>query len=293
MRVLGEALGRHLLLADARIERRLCAIEFDLERDLFGAEGCVAVLNLTRAKLVRTLHEEQLRAGADLIRTNTGQASPLELRRFGLEEDAFAVNYTAAELAAAAVDSVPGEGRRRFVLGVVRDLGWEAPVWEIEDAAALQVSALLAGGADGIAVELADMGCREPAFLSGAARARDASKSAARVFLMQRAGEVPDRLRGLADGLVRHREVTAGDLLANPELLRGADLICGRSAEDTAPLDRLLQELTEEDCRPSVDRAQPPGIHAPLRPPAPRPVPAESGTVLYRASLWSGRLARR
>jgi hypothetical protein len=281
------------LLADASIERRLRTIEADLERDLFGAEGCVDVLNLTRAKLVRTLHEEQLRAGSDLIRTNTGRASPLELRRFGLEEDAFAINYAAAQLAAAAVDTVPGEGRRRFVLGIVRDLGWDATALEIEEATAYQVSALLAGGTDGIAVEFAGLGCRGPAFLRGAARARDAVKSTASIFLMRQADEANDRLRSLADGLVRHREVAAGEVSANLELLRGADLISGRSAEDTAALDRLLQELTEEGCRPSVDRAQPPGIHAPLRPPAPRPLPAEGGTVLYRASLWSGRRARR
>lgn len=287
MRVLGEALGRHLLLADARIERRLSAIEVDLQRDLFGAKGCVAVLNLTHAKLVRTLHEEQLRAGADLIRTNTGLASPLELRRFGLEEDAFALNYAAAQLAAEAVDSVPGEGRRRFVLGVVHDLGWEVPARQIEDATADQVSALLAGGADGIAIELAELGCRGPAFLLGATRARDAVKSAARIFLVQQAGKVRDRSHGLVDRFIRYREVMPEE--ASPDLLHGIDLIGGRKAEDTLALDRLLKELTEEGLRPPVDWAESrrSTFDAPKRP------PATGDNVLYRASLWSQRRARR
>jgi hypothetical protein len=55
MRMLSEALGRRLLLADAPIEGQLRRLAVNTERDLFGAEGCLAVLSLTRARLVRDL----------------------------------------------------------------------------------------------------------------------------------------------------------------------------------------------------------------------------------------------
>ncbi len=277
MRILAEALGHQVLLADAGLEDRLRAAAVDVGRDLFGAEGCVAILSLTRARLVRSLHEEQLRAGADLIRTNTSQASPLELGRFGLEEDAFAINHAAAQLAAAAVDAVPGDGRRRFVLGIVRDLGWDAAPREIEDAAALQVSALIAGGVDGVAVEAAAGSCRGPAFLSGARRAREEAKSAAGIFLVQTGAEPPGVLRTLADGVIRYREVGAEDMEAFVDALRTANLIGGTAADHTALFDQRLRAASEEAVRPPVASA---------RRPAALQRPLSAGTVIHCASRW-------
>jgi hypothetical protein len=295
MRTIAEAIGRHVLLADAPIARQLRAVVVDTARDLFGAEGCVAVLSLTRAKLVRALHEGQLRAGADLVRTNTDQASPLELRRFGLEEDAFAINYAAAQLASSSVDALPGEGRRRFVLGMVRDLGWEATPQEIEEASALQVSALLAGGADGIAVQIAGDGCRGPAFLRGATRARDEARSAAGIFLLSDKVGPAEGLLKLADGLIRYREIEDASGLA--DAIRTADLIAGATLDQTASLDRLLQASCEEGTRPPVAPASHGGARLPClldvtgrrvtSQPA-RSVPAPAGTVIF-ATGWGQR----
>ena len=298
MRVLCDALGHQVLLADAGTEDRLGAVAVDVARDLFGAEGCVAVLSLTRARLVRSLHEEQLRAGADLVRTNTSQASPLELRRYGLEDDAFAINLAAAQLASAAVDAVPGDGRRRFVLGVVRDLGWDASPQEIEEAVAVQASALIAGGVDGVALEVAAGTCRGPAFLNGAQRAKQEAKSAASTFVFQTGGETPEALRKLADGVICYREVAVEDAAGFADALRAANLIGGSRAEDTAPLDQILRTMAEEAARPpiaaarrSLDPSSLPSLSEPeLRHAAQRPRrPSITGTVIYCASRWAHR----
>ena len=299
MRVLCDALGHQVLLADAGTEDRLGAVAVDVARDLFGAEGCVAVLSLTRARLVRSLHEEQLRAGADLVRTNTSQASPLELRRYGLEDDAFAINLAAAQLASAAVDAVPGDGRRRFVLGVVRDLGWDASPQEIEEAVAVQASALIAGGVDGVALEVAAGTCRGPAFLNGARRAKQEATSAASTFVFQTGGETPEVLRKLADGVICYREVAVKDAAEFADALRAANLIGGSRAEDTASLDQRLRALAEETVRPPIAAARrtdgtpsPVGVPAPKRrassPAQHRSAPA--GTVIHCASRWRHRL---
>ena len=264
MRTLAEAIGRRLLLADAPIENQLSASAMDTARDLFGAEGCLAVLSLTRAQFVREAHEAQLRAGADLVRTNTGHASPLELRRFGLGDDAFAVNYGAGRLSAEAVGAVPQEGHPRFALGMVRDLGWEATAREIEDAAALQVSGLIAGGVDAVAIEVAAHRGRAPAFLRGAARARTEARSAAGIYLFSANG-APEGI----DRALRYLQLSADETRATPGRLRGFNLIGGRGPEDTAALDRLLRDLAEENSRPVLDRPTP----------TPSPSAAEGGDL--------------
>ncbi|HEX6101597.1 MAG TPA: homocysteine S-methyltransferase family protein [Alphaproteobacteria bacterium] len=289
MRMLAEALGRRLLLADAAIERQLRGVDADVARDLFGAAGCMAVLSLTRAKLVRALHEEQLRAGADLIRTNSAEASPLALRRHGLEEDAFAINYAAAQLAAGAVDAVPGEGRRRFALGRLRDGGGEAPPEEIEAAAALQASALLAGGVDGLAIEVSPHSCRAPALLRGAERARAEARSAAPILLLVPAEGPAARAR--THPVIRCRELAPEEAAGRPHLLHGVELIAGRAAEHTAALDGLLREAAGEEIRPSLT-AGAPSLPAPAPAPQPAPQPAPrmtGGVVLLRAARWSER----
>ena len=75
----------------------------------------------------------------------THNLKPHLSRRSGPEEEAFYLNYVAAELVCEAVDAVPGRGLRRFVLGQVRDRGWHASPAEVEWAVTLQVEALIAG----------------------------------------------------------------------------------------------------------------------------------------------------
>jgi methionine synthase I (cobalamin-dependent) len=251
MRSLSEAIGRRLLLADAPIENQLIDGPIDPQRDLFGAEGCLAILSLTRASLVREAHEAQLRAGADILRTNTAEASPLELRRFGLGDDAFAINYGAARLAAEMVAETRERGRPSFALGMVRDLGWEASASEIEDAAALQASGLFAGGVDGIAIDTGSRRGRAPVFLKGAARARAEARSAAGIYLFSDRGAPEGNDRAL-----RYLQISAEEVRANPDRLRGFNLIGGRGLEDTAALVELLREFATDGAEPYREAAR-------------------------------------
>ncbi len=210
---------------------------------------------LTRARLVRQAHIAYLEAGADVIRTNTLEASPLSLRRRGLGQHAFYMNYSAAQIACEAVDSIPGRGRRRFVLGVVRDQGWTEAPKALEAAIATQVEGLLAGGVDGIALDLTPGTGRTPAFLRGARRARKRLGAAAPIFL-QRVGADPEfsgRMRALADGVIRFHQVERGRFERLKDAIRAAqvNLVGGGTApEDTAELDRVLRALADDGLRP-------------------------------------------
>ncbi len=255
MRTLIDALNQRSLLADGSLARQIDSKSLDLGRDLFGAEGCLEVLNITRADRVREIHRAYLQAGADVIRTNSLGAGYLSLAPLGLGEEAFYLNYAAAEIACEAVDSLPGKGRRRFVLGVVRDQGWEAPPLEVSQSVQQQVEGLLAGGADGVVLDILPTAGRAQIFLSGAKRGRDGISSRAPIFLQNSPGATAFSPRSLqeADGLItyRHGPVSRGEWLLPAVLEQQVNLIGGgASPKETAKLDRLLRNLSEDGARP-------------------------------------------
>ncbi len=257
-RTFPEALDHRVLLSDGSVVRQIRAHDLDLKRDFFGARDCIEALNLTRARLVREVHVTYLEAGADVIRTNSLEASPLSLERHGLGEEAFCINYSAAEIACEAVDSVPGRGRRRFVLGVVRDQGWDVDPKTIEQAVFTQVEGLLAGGVDGIALDLVPGTGRTRMFLRGARLAKEHLGARAPVFLQRNAGgaEFSERMLALADGVIRARHGQAGraNWLANAILKERVNLVGGGDTpEDTAELDRLLRSRAEDGMRPVTE----------------------------------------
>ncbi|MDQ3737250.1 MAG: homocysteine S-methyltransferase family protein, partial [Actinomycetota bacterium] len=114
--------------------------------------------NLTHPQLVRSLHEEYLRAGAGVIETNTFTANRLKLAAGNLEEQVREINAGGARLAREAADTLPRD-EYAFVLGSIGPLGRPlAPVGsvlpeEAKDIFAEQAEALLEGGADALLLE--------------------------------------------------------------------------------------------------------------------------------------------
>src|SRR5215217_3497402 len=74
-------------------------------------------LNLTNPDLVREVHEEYVRAGADIIETNTFGATAHKLQQYGLEGSLRLINIAAASVARDAA------GDRALVAGAVGPLG--------------------------------------------------------------------------------------------------------------------------------------------------------------------------
>ncbi|MDQ3136283.1 MAG: homocysteine S-methyltransferase family protein, partial [Gemmatimonadota bacterium] len=60
---------------------------------------CYDDLNLKQPDLVRDIHREYVRAGAELLETNTFGANPLKLAIHGLAGDTERINAAAAGLA--------------------------------------------------------------------------------------------------------------------------------------------------------------------------------------------------
>jgi homocysteine S-methyltransferase len=109
---------------------------------------CYDELNVQSPELVLDVHRAYVKAGAEILETNTYGANRVKLRAFGLEDQLEAINERAAELARkAAGDSI-------YVAGAIGPLGIRLEPYgptSREEARAFfreQAAALLAGGVD-------------------------------------------------------------------------------------------------------------------------------------------------
>ena len=114
---------------------------------------CYDELNLKQPKLVQDVHEAYVRAGAELLETNTFGANPVKLATYGLADDTEKINQAAAEIARRAADG------RAAVAGAIGPLGVRIEPFgptSREEALGLfqrQVDGLVAGGVDGFVLE--------------------------------------------------------------------------------------------------------------------------------------------
>ncbi|HXY19468.1 MAG TPA: bifunctional homocysteine S-methyltransferase/methylenetetrahydrofolate reductase [Gemmatimonadales bacterium] len=114
---------------------------------------CYDELSLKAADLVREIHAAYVKAGAEILETNTFGANPIKLGHYGLAEDTRAINRRAAELAREAA------GNRALVTGAIGPLGVRLePFGETSrvDAFELfkrQAEGLLEGGVHGFVLE--------------------------------------------------------------------------------------------------------------------------------------------
>src|SRR2546429_8501094 len=83
----------------------------------FFLNVCYDELNLKQPKLVQEVHAAYVRAGAEILETNTFGANPVKLGSFGLADDTEKINQAAAELARAA------SGGQTSVVGAIGPLG--------------------------------------------------------------------------------------------------------------------------------------------------------------------------
>src|SRR5436305_9208796 len=79
---------------------------------------CFDELNLSAADLVRQIHQDYVKAGAEILETNTFGASRPRLAAFGLTEKLQAINLAGVRLARLAAADKPGV----YVAGAVGPL---------------------------------------------------------------------------------------------------------------------------------------------------------------------------
>ncbi len=84
-------------------------------------KGANDLLSLTRPEIIREIHEGYLAAGADIVETNTFNATSVAMADYGLEAAVYDINLASARLARAAADAFTARdaSRPRFVAGIL------------------------------------------------------------------------------------------------------------------------------------------------------------------------------
>jgi homocysteine S-methyltransferase len=228
----------------SRLEQRLArgdvvvldgATGTELERRGVPMDGQAwsGVANLTHPDVVRQIHEDYIRAGADVVITNTFATARSLLDAAGLGERVAEVNRRAVELAREARDRAAG-GRDVWVAGSISTMapgaepGRRPPVARMSAMLAEQANIIARAGADLIVLEM----MRDVDYAGGAVDAARATGLPVWVgFSCRRA----------ADGTVRmfsgvRDDLAFADVIA-PVMARGGSLLAVMHSEvgDTGP----------------------------------------------------------
>src|SRR5918992_6013771 len=162
--------------------------QFELtSEDYGGLEGkCHEALVLHRPDVIEGVHASMLDAGAEVVETDTFQASRLKLEEWGLAEHTLEINRRAAEIARKAA------GPGRFVAGSIGPTGHlpasddptlgKITFRELVEVFTEQAQGLIEGGADLLIIETAQYILEVKAAVFGA---RDAFRQLGRELPIQ------------------------------------------------------------------------------------------------------------
>jgi 5-methyltetrahydrofolate--homocysteine methyltransferase len=82
-------------------------------------QGNNDLLSLTQPKIIQDIHRSYLEVGADIVETNTFNATQTSMSDYKMEEFAYEINLESARLARAACDEFSTDDKPRFVAGVI------------------------------------------------------------------------------------------------------------------------------------------------------------------------------
>ncbi|MDX6651490.1 MAG: 5-methyltetrahydrofolate--homocysteine methyltransferase [Solirubrobacterales bacterium] len=162
--------------------------QFELTSEDYGglAGKCHEALVLNRPDVIEGVHTSMLEAGAEVLETDTFQASRIKLGEWGLAEHTLEINTRAAEIARKAA------GGERFVAGSIGPTGFlpasDDPTLgaigfgELVEVFAEQSRGLIEGGADLLIIETAQDILEVKAAIFGA---REAFKATGRTLPIQ------------------------------------------------------------------------------------------------------------
>lgn len=139
-------------------------------------KGLNDILVMTRPDVVLDIHRRYIKAGADIITTDSFNANAISLADYGLSDMAEAINAEAARLARTAADEAPGQhwvagsmGPTNRSLSIPDDSGTTFD--DLAEAYETQARGLIGGGADLLLIETVFDGLNAKAAVYGARRA--------------------------------------------------------------------------------------------------------------------------
>jgi len=175
--LLEQQLAKNILILDGAMGTMIQAYKFeeqDFRAERFADWHCDVkgnndMLVLTQPDVIKAIHLEYLEAGADILETNTFNATTIAMADYDMEAYSAEINLVAAQIARAAADEYNKKtpGRPRFVAGVlgptnrtcsispdVNDPAYRNVTFdELKDAYIESTTALIKGGSDIILIE--------------------------------------------------------------------------------------------------------------------------------------------
>jgi 5-methyltetrahydrofolate--homocysteine methyltransferase len=153
------ATRERIVVFDGGMGATLEQFDLSLEHDYQLPGRCHEALVLNRPDVIEGVHVSMLDAGAQVLQTDTFQASRLKLDEWGLGEHTLEINQRATEIARRAA------GERRFVAGSIGPTGFlpasddptlgQITFAQLRDVFTEQATGLVRGGADLIVIETA------------------------------------------------------------------------------------------------------------------------------------------
>lgn len=172
---LREVLADRILVLDGAMGtmiQRYKLTEADYRGERFASyhmdiKGNNEVLSITQPKIIREIHEKYLKAGADIIETNTFSANSISQADYDMVELAYEMNKASAQIAKEATSKYQSPNKPRFVAGAlgptnrtaslspdVNNPGYRAVTFDdLVEAYLEQARGLVDGGADILLIE--------------------------------------------------------------------------------------------------------------------------------------------
>jgi len=182
-----EKLEKDVILLDGAFGTYVQSLALE-ESDFGDKKGCLEYLSLTRPDIIRQIHGEYLKAGADAVETNTFGANRVKLSEYGLAEKVYHINLSSAKLAREKADEFSTNGFPRYVVGTMGptgklpsslditlgDIGYR----QLKEVFREQAAGLIDGGSEAILVETGQDLLEMKAAVNGIRRAAgDSGKS--------------------------------------------------------------------------------------------------------------------
>jgi homocysteine S-methyltransferase len=215
-----DAIDERVLVCDGAMGTQLYAKGVFINR-------CFESLNLTNADLVGGVHAEYVRAGADIIETNTFGANRIKLRAFGLSEKVTDINREGARIARQAAND------KAYVAGAIGPLGIRVEPWgktgvdEAEQYFTEQAEALVAGGVDLFVLETF----------------RDLNEISAAIAAVRRICRLPIVAQMTTEEDGNSLDGTPPEQFAPVLLARGADVVGVNCSVGPAPMLESIERL--------------------------------------------------
>ena len=172
---LKNALSQRILVLDGAMGSLIQTYrltEEDFRGDAFSDHSCELkgyndLLSITQPQIIKEIHTEYCRAGADIIETNTFTSTSVSMADYELEDYAYQVNLSAAQIAREVADTCSTPEKTHFVAGSmgptnrscsispdVNDPGFRNITFgELVSAYTTQAEGLIDGGVDLLLVE--------------------------------------------------------------------------------------------------------------------------------------------